>query len=89
MLTHHAALFVRADKYFRIKQTGCINVVELSLNHEEAGTKIVHVLKHAVECISCKSAFLWNIYVSVILLSPDLPKWAMIIQDSVHNKKVM
>ena len=58
VLGERVVFFARKDACTRIEASGSTAVEELSSNHEEADTKIVYLLKHAIDneanVICCK-----------------------------------
>ena len=99
LLGHRVVFFARASICTKIDENGCSTVDELASNHEEADTKVVYLLKHAIEQEQQPdgAAFVvrsnsGDIDIPVILLSNDLPGNTDIILDSgkdKHRKNIM
>ena len=93
ILGDRVVFFARADKCTKIDETGCTNVEELRSNHEEADTKVVYLLKHAIETEEHpdEASFVvrsssGDIDIPMILLSSDLPDHAKVILDSGRDE---
>ena len=86
-------LSARKDACTRIEASGSTVVEELSTNHEEADTKLVHLLEHAIDnaanvnrVVFIVRSSLGDVDVPIILLSYEIPADTSIILDSGRHK---
>ena len=93
LLGNRVIFFARKDKCTQIDGKGSTAIEELSSDHEEADTKVVYLLKHAIEkeedldtAVFVVRSSSGDVDIPVILLANDLQTNATIILDNGRDK---
>ena len=89
VLGERVVFFPRKDACTRIEASGSTVIEELSTNHDEADTKIVYLLKHAIDNAANVNRAVFivrsssgDVDVPIILLSNEISAEISIILDS-------
>ena len=93
LLGDRVIFFARSNQCTKINQSECSVVEEFASNHEEADTKVVYLVQHAIEMEPepMNSVFVvrsssGDVDIPVILLANDFPAGTAIVLDSGRDK---